>query len=185
VALVGLGLPVVGYTTATQLENRDAFCASCHTEPEETYYQQTQESGYENVADLHAGEGVRCVDCHSGAGTTSRTISLSQGAQDLAAYVSGSYADPAVTTKPIEDGSCNECHADMLPYSGEPEDGSGMDGHYHAWVGDWRAQTGNDLARCVACHQAHDEFEPPDGIGFMSFSRTKAICDMCHSEMED
>lgn len=80
------------FTAAVQLENRDAFCASCHTEPESEYYSRTliQPS---NLASFHAQsiENVRCIDCHSTMGISGRINSLSLGASDLITYLSGNY----------------------------------------------------------------------------------------------
>ena len=111
--IVVLSLLAAGSGTAfaIQQENQDAFCASCHTEPEVTYYDQSQASPPATLAAFHAqnAEGgsppARCIDCHSGGGPFGRVEGLKQGAQDTFSYWSGNYHDPAITTNPLGDDS--------------------------------------------------------------------------------
>ena len=42
-----------GVALALNLENHDAFCASCHTEPESRYFQQSQDKSAPTLASFH------------------------------------------------------------------------------------------------------------------------------------
>ena len=103
--------------TAVHLENDDEFCASCHTEPEVSFVNRSLAEEPVDLASAHAhyADAVRCIDCHSGAGTAGRVDALQQGATDLVAYLSGDYTEPAVTTNPLGDEPCFQ-----MPYPAQP-----------------------------------------------------------------
>ena len=80
--------------TAMQFENHDNFCASCHSEPENTYFQR-EATASTDLASFHNTQDVRCIDCHSGPGLVPGRISaLTLGAKDLLAWMSGSARQP-------------------------------------------------------------------------------------------
>jgi len=109
---------------ALNLENHDSFCAACHTEPESRYFQQSQDKSAPTLASFHTQKGVACIDCHSGSGSLGRLTGLSQGSQDLIAYISGHYHNPAVTSNKLDDGSCTKCHPDV-------EANASFNNHFH------------------------------------------------------
>ena len=90
VSLVGVAILVIGGVgVSLALENQDAFCASCHTEPEASYYQQSTQPNPGTLAAFHTQKETACIDCHSGSGILGRSAGLTQGAQDLMAFLSG------------------------------------------------------------------------------------------------
>src|SRR5262245_45431626 len=113
-----------GIAYALSLENRDDFCASCHTQPEATYYQRTLQTMPTDLTSAHVAKRVRCIDCHSGAGTLGRLDGLQQGAQDLSAYLLNNYQQPAVTTHPLPDANCIQCHTTIFELKS-------LKNHYH------------------------------------------------------
>jgi len=170
---LGLGalLSVGTVTAALKLEESDAFCASCHTEPEQTYYDRSIASLVVDLASLHSAQQTRCIDCHSGEGFSGRLASLSQGAGDLWAYLRGDYARPAVTTHPLNDHSCTKCHADVLTVSVRNT-------HYHFFLQRWQAAL-PDAAGCVGCHMAH---ATESAQGFVDEAAQSVVCETCHRQ---
>src|SRR5574337_973368 len=116
---------------AAQLEDHDAFCASCHTQGESTYYQRTQAAAPVDMASAHAAKNVGCIQCHSGPGLTGRVGAMMVGASDLAAFVSGHYRNPAVTTVPLGDANCAKCHADVTTRRD-------FNNHFHVFLPQWQ-----------------------------------------------
>ncbi len=155
-----------------QLENNDAFCASCHTEPETTYYHRTQGSDLSDLAAFHAGEGVRCIDCHSGEGMNGRLHAMTVGSQDLLKFVSRSYPQPAPLTHPIIDENCLKCHQTVV---GNRE----FTNHYHVFMAKWHELDKNS-GNCVDCHAGHATDVAPQQA-FLNEQQTEATCDACHT----
>src|SRR5438105_569591 len=80
-AVVALVVMVGGTAYALHIEENDGFCASCHTEPETTYFQQSQTKPPVTLAAFHAQTAkmtARCIDCHSGGGAFGRATGLLQ-----------------------------------------------------------------------------------------------------------
>lgn len=189
--IVSCALIATGYTAATQIENQDAFCASCHTEPEAKYYELTQVNTSHDLASWHASQATRCIDCHSGPGVPGRLTAIGNGSRDLLAYWSGNYHQPATTQRPVGNGGCTKCHDIPVTTRGEVGEGpspigmEGYDGHYHAdlLLIAWSSAGGPENS-CVACHPAHAEvtqaaFEVP----FLQQARVEAECDSCHNTL--
>ncbi|MBI3913936.1 MAG: NapC/NirT family cytochrome c [Chloroflexi bacterium] len=180
--LLGFGgsilLGVGGVGGALALENQDAFCATCHTEPEVTFYQRSIQEKKVDLAAYHTAERTRCIDCHSGSGAWGRLIGLQQGAHDLAAFVSGTYRHPAITTNPIGDDTCLQCHPQTLVRPpGASRSGTG---HYHYFLPQWQGEDSH-AARCVNCHTGH---EPGiDRLKFMQQGKVGEKCDECHTAL--
>lgn len=160
-----------GTTYAIQLENQDQFCASCHTEPESQYYQQSLDKGTQNLAAFHAQKQVRCIDCHSGGGAFGRIEGLTQGAQDLVAYDSGHYHAPAIAINALGDGSCTKCHQDTIT-------NRTFNNHFHVFLANWQAVDKN-AAHCVDCHVAHPKGDVKQQ--FLSTQKVQTICQSCHN----
>ena len=164
-----------GFLFAAHLEDNDAFCASCHTQPESTYVERTQSSAADLASSHHAkNTPVRCIDCHSSPGLLGRVSAISLGAQDALKFVSGTAQQPAPQTVPIPDSTCLNCHQDT-PRA------TSFDHHFHRFLARWQAQDQN-AATCVTCHTAHTT----DGdvtIGFLQQQRTTAECRNCHTAL--
>jgi nitrate/TMAO reductase-like tetraheme cytochrome c subunit len=177
-------LAAAGTSAGVQLENRDAFCASCHTEPETTYYQRSLELP-SDLASSHAfldTAEVRCIDCHSGIGVAGRAGSLAQGAWDLLRYLSGSYQQPAVSSNPIGDAACLKCHT---PPNGQPATDFAVpfdsSQHYHFahYLAEWAARDPDPVGTCAFCHLAHTEGTVPE-MHFTPPVASNDGCNDCH-----
>lgn len=183
---VGLAALVGGVGVGIQLENRDSFCASCHTEPETLYYNRTLATPID-LASAHGGTEprVRCIDCHSGEGIAGRALSLGQGAGDLLAYLLGNYTSPAETSNPVGDQGCTKCH---IPVERE---GAGAEttgtiasrSHYHfaEYLNEWWTRIPSPAGTCFACHPSHL------GAGATQLdiptTNTSDACDNCHTAL--
>jgi len=176
-----LVLVVLPFPVVSRLEERDAFCISCHTAPEETYYTRAlsaQAAGAvpSDLASDHyaAGEtAFRCIDCHRGdssAGHRFRTFLL--GARDALIWVSGG-ADPAIEKvhagePDLLNAGCLSCHAETLLELG-------FNNHYH-----------NQLIAARALEAAgHEPFPPPEGLPGTLFTELAELdstmtCIDCH-----
>ena len=172
-------VPAGGIGASLMLENQDAFCSACHTEPEATYYQQSTQSRAVTLAAFHTQNQTACIDCHSGGGTLGRAEGLQQGAHDLAQYLSGTYHRPAITTNPLGDDSCAICHADVFAHA--PRGGSrSMNGHYHYYLPQWQA-VDTQAAHCTSCHPAHTQ--GLESLQFMAQGQVAQLCDECHTAL--
>ncbi len=172
---------------AVQLENHDSFCASCHTEPESTYYERTQAETPSDLASAHVlyDEPVRCIDCHSKPGTEGRAQALWQGAQDVLAYVAGDYHEPAITQNPLGDAPCLQCHTQPSrdnPIT--PEEDANLiysNSHFH-WVEyteAWLREAPNPSGVCGTCHESHTE-NTLAALGYRYMPDVNTACDDCH-----
>jgi predicted CXXCH cytochrome family protein len=161
----------VGY--AAQLENKDAFCASCHTEPESQFVNLAQ-SVPVDLASAHAAKGVECIQCHSGRGTVGRVTAMASVAlPDLIAFRLGHYAQPAVTTKPMGDDHCLKCHASVTQ-------NRDFNNHFHAFLPLWQARDPQHAATCESCHVSHVTGGDPQ-TAFLVEATTVAVCQRCHA----
>ncbi len=168
VAVLLVGAAAVG--GGTTLENRDAFCASCHTQPESEYVQRSANPAVD-LASFHATEGVRCIDCHSGSGVTGRVKAEMLGMRDALVYISGNDTQPHSTTRPVGDVNCLKCHEDI---------GSArvFENHFHVLLPQWQAVSAG-AATCADCHQGH-QTNGQQQIAFLNEAHTVAVCQDCH-----
>ena len=190
---MGVGLillSIVSVAGAIHLENRDSFCASCHTQSETTYYQHTQAETPSDLASAHAmyESAVRCIDCHSGEGAQGRIAALQQGASDLFAYLVGDYHNPAQSENPLGDEPCLKCHtAPSRDNPIEHEDDPRLiysASHYH-WVEyttAWLEAEPNPAGVCGVCHASHSEGTIA-ALGFRYMPAVNAACDDCHTAL--
>jgi hypothetical protein len=179
--LAGVTLSVLAFGSvgvSLALENQDVFCASCHTEPEATYYLHFTQPNPVTLAALHTQKKTDCIDCHSGSGILGRSKGLTQGAQDLMAFLSGTYRHPAVALNPLGDDSCLKCHQDVSQR--RPGGSRATNGHYHLFLPRWQAAD-PQAAYCVTCHTAHTY--GLDGLQFMTQGRLAQVCDDCHNAL--
>lgn len=168
--IVGVITLFLGGVTMAHVENNDAFCASCHTEPEATYYAREGADAVD-LASVHAEKGVNCIDCHSGPGWRGRVSAMMLGARDAFHYLSGQYPQPAPLTRPITDEHCLKCHADVLQ-------GRDFNNHFHILLPRWQVVDPN-AAHCVDCHQGHETNGDPK-LQFLNKATTVAVCQACH-----
>lgn len=173
VALLALTAASATVAYATHLENNDAFCASCHTEPESRYFTQSRESPVD-LASAHGAKSVECIQCHSGRGSIGRLTAMATVAlPDLLAYRSGHYRNPALTTVTVGDDHCLKCHADVTRRGD-------FNNHFHRFLPLWQARDPANAATCVSCHQAHVAGGDPK-IGFLAELTATAVCQDCHT----
>lgn len=161
-----------GAVYGIQLENQDSFCASCHTQPEAKYFQQSMATPATTLAAFHTQKQARCIDCHSGGGPFGRMEGLTQGGIDLLAYQSGNFHAPAVTLAKLNDDSCVKCHNDTVTRGG-------FNNHFHLYLRQWQAADSN-AAGCVDCHVAHPTGDPQQQ--FVQNS-AQAVCNQCHRSL--
>jgi nitrate/TMAO reductase-like tetraheme cytochrome c subunit len=93
--IVVLLLFVGSLVTASELEERDEFCISCHRAPEVTYVERAQTAVTHPATDLasfhYADDShFRCVDCHRGdQSVAQRAAILWLAAKDTAVHFLG------------------------------------------------------------------------------------------------
>lgn len=189
-ALIGvvIVLAIGGVGVSLLLENQDSFCASCHTEPEVKYYQQSLQPQATTLSSFHTQKQTRCIDCHSGGGPLGRAQGFQQGADDLVLYLSGNFKSPGITSNPLGDDSCLKCHSEVLTRGrGSPPSpiqnpvqargNRANDGHYHQFLQRWQAADPR-AAHCVNCHTSHTNGVA--NVGFMTAAPVQQVCDGCH-----
>lgn len=171
IILLGILLIPIFTATGMQLENNDAFCTSCHTEPETTFYNRTQAATAVDLSSFHAGQETRCIDCHSGEGLNGRLHAMALGGGDAFKYIKGNYPQPAPLTQSIGDGNCLKCHQDVVTSNQQ-------NSHYHVFLADWQK---NDpaAASCVDCHQSHHT-DGEERLVYLNKEHTVALCNQCH-----
>jgi nitrate/TMAO reductase-like tetraheme cytochrome c subunit len=199
-AVLGLLLAGGGFAFAASQESHDPFCASCHTQPESTFFERSQAAQPVDLASYHTTQETRCIDCHSGEGVTGRVQAELMGAHNALAWYTGTAVQPAVLTTPISDANCLKCHQDVTSRGYQPKAqiaiqgiGGGREGfrggreeeggnnHWHEQLAKWQATSAN-AGTCTSCHSGH----VTDGTaqnGFMNNQTVQATCDACHQVM--
>ena len=168
-----------GFAFAATQEENNSFCASCHTQPESTFFQRFQAGTAVDLASSHMQlqqNPVRCIDCHSGDGVTGRLAAMLVGARNAAAWFSGTATQPAPLTVPIGDANCLKCHSNV---TGQRD----RNNHFHGFLSRWQAVDPN-AATCVTCHVSH----ATDGQADLSFINTNVaqqVCDACHQVLRE
>jgi NapC/NirT cytochrome c family, N-terminal region. len=166
-------LAAAGFITVGQMENHDSFCASCHTQPESTYFaRSTAASSTDLASDHEIKKAGHCIDCHSGSGTGGRIAAETEGAMNALKFVTHTMVQPATLNNPISDDNCLKCHAEV-PLETD------FNTHFHIYLAQWQA-TSATAGTCVSCHTAHTT----DGdaqIGFVSQTRAEQVCQDCHA----
>jgi hypothetical protein len=173
VLVIGLAMiaAVGGTAYAINLENHDSFCASCHTEPESQYYQNSLQTPATTLSAFHVEKSVRCIDCHSGSGPLGRVLGLEQGAKDLFAYVTGKYHSPAITTNPLSDQACLKCHPDVAK-------DQTFNNHFHVFLSQWQSIDPH-ADHCVDCHTTHIQAQASQA--YLITSTVQNVCQACHA----
>ncbi len=103
VGIAALGVAILltasGFTFAATRETHDSFCASCHTQPESTFYQRSVDPQPVDLASAHTPKNTRCIDCHSGVGVFGRVQAELLGAHNALAYYTHTAVQPAKLTR--------------------------------------------------------------------------------------
>ncbi len=188
---VGLLLAGSGFAFAATQETHDPFCASCHTQPETTFYQRegTQAS---DLASYHTTQQTRCIDCHSGKGVVGRLSAELMGAGNAFKFYTHTAVQPAVVIYPIGDDHCLKCHQNVTQRGFTPIEnltvttgGFGREGrgearnnHWHENLARWQA-TDKNAGNCLSCHSGHGTDGDPQN-GFMNSATVQSVCDACH-----
>jgi hypothetical protein len=195
---VGIVLVAGGFTFAASQETHDSFCASCHSEPESTFYQRAVAAQAADLASFHTAQQTRCIDCHSGAGPIGRIQAELLGARNAAAWYTHTAVQPARLTFPIQDQNCVKCHADLtqpgfvakeqitIPSApggggGEGEGGRGEQGrrnHWHTFLARWQL-IDPTAGSCTSCHSGHTTGSTAQN-GFLDAQTTANECNACH-----
>lgn len=165
----GLAIPM----TAMQFENHNGFCAACHTQGEQTFYDRSLNTSPVDLASAHNIQGqARCIDCHTGPGILGRYGGLMAGSTDLISYFSGHYPQPAALEEPYPDTNCLKCHANVT----QKQD---FQNHFHIFLPRWQSLD-KHAATCVSCHLSHDT-NGDAKISFLNEKTTVAVCERCHA----
>ena len=172
ICAVVLVLTAASFSTAASMEENNSFCASCHTQPESTYYSRFQTGIPVDLATFHNTKTTKCIDCHSGPGVTGRVSAMLLGARNAVAFFTKTAPQPAPLTVAIKDDNCLKCHATVTV-------GADFNNHYHAYLSRWQSVDPN-AAGCTACHTSHTT----DGqaqSAFLSQGTTNQVCEACHA----
>ncbi len=183
-----------GFAFAASQESHDAFCASCHTQPESTYLQRSTSDVPVDLASFHTAQNTHCIDCHSGQGLTGRVAAELMGARNAIKWYTGTAIQPAVLTYAIGDSNCLKCHQQVvqkgftpqeqitLPAGGRGEgfggEREGRNNHWHQFMTRWQAAT-STAGTCVSCHTGHATGSNTQS-GFMVSQTVSQVCDACH-----
>jgi predicted CXXCH cytochrome family protein len=176
-AAVVLLLAIGGFGFAASMEENNSFCASCHTQPESTFFQRSQTAGPVDLATMHNSKAVKCIDCHSGSGVTGRVEAMLLGARNAAALYTHTAQQPATLTVPIRDNNCLKCHQNTV--SGQPD----FNNHFHLFLSRWQAADPN-AAGCVTCHASHST-DVEAGIDYLNRTNTEQVCQSCHQVLRE
>jgi predicted CXXCH cytochrome family protein len=175
VLVAGVTLTIGGFTFAAANEQRDEFCASCHTQPETSFYSRAQAGQAVDLATAHQAKQVKCIDCHSGSGLTGRVMAELLGAHNALAWYSGAAIQPAHLTGPIADENCVKCHTDIVAKQD-------MNNHFHVFLARWQAADQARAATCVSCHDSHSTAGDAK-LKFLNREKTTIVCEACHQTL--
>jgi hypothetical protein len=193
VLVLGVFLAASGFTFAATQETHDAFCASCHTQPESTFYQRSTGAQPVDLASLHKFQKGRCIDCHSGEGLSGRVSAELMGANNAFKWYTGTAIQPAVQIYPIGDQNCLKCHQDVTQPNFTPKEqitvpgrggfeGGGREGrnnHWHTLLARWQSTSPTTAGTCISCHSGHNTGGTAQ-TGYMNSTIVQAQCEACH-----
>ena len=190
-ALVVL-LIAAGFGFAASQESHDSFCASCHSQPESTFYERSKAAKPADLASFHTTQSTNCINCHSGQGIIGRMQAELLGARNAFKWYTGIAVQPAVLTVPIADQNCLKCHQDVTQRGFTPREQitvpggraggegerEGRNNHWHQFMTRWQTAT-STAGTCVSCHSGHTANASPQ-TGFMNAQNVQDTCDACH-----
>ncbi len=169
---VAVVLGITGFSVGAGLEEHDSFCASCHTQPETTFFGRATAKAPVDLASFHTTKTTKCIDCHSSDGITGRIGAEINGAFNAMHYFTRTYTPPGKLNSLFSDGDCLKCHATVVNQQ------AAQNNHFHVFLSRWQA-TDPNAGRCTNCHPAHVNDSTVDN-GFMNDQRTQQVCDACH-----
>jgi nitrate/TMAO reductase-like tetraheme cytochrome c subunit len=180
-----------GFAFAATQESHDSFCASCHTQPETNFLQNSTAAQATDLASFHTTHTTLCINCHSGQGIFGRMEAELIGARNAFKWYSGTAVQPAVLTFPIGDQNCLKCHQNVTATGFSPQEqiavpgsaagsreGQGRANHWHAFLSRWQAASPT-AGTCVSCHSGHAAGMTAQ-TGFMDAQKVQATCNACH-----
>ncbi len=174
VAVAAVLLAAGGFSFAATQESHDSFCASCHTQPESTYYQRSLGAQPVDLASAHEDQQqARCIDCHSGSGLFGRVGAELLGARNAVAWYTHTATQPAPLTAPIGDGNCLKCHQQVITQTPD------LNNHFHVFLTRWQAADPH-AGGCVSCHSSHTTGATADTT-YMAEAPVSQVCGACHS----
>ena len=189
VALVGIVvLTAGGFVFAANQESNDPFCASCHTQPEATFFQRSTAAQPIDLASFHTAQKTHCIDCHSGHGILGRMSAELMGARNAVKWVTGTAVQPAVLSFPISSENCLKCHQNVTVPGFTPKEPitvigrrsqEGGNNHWHELLARWQAADPN-AATCVSCHSGHASNVDVKN-GMINNQAVQTECNACHS----
>lgn len=183
-----LVLGVGGFSFVAAQEEQDSFCASCHTEPESTYYDRSLAPEMVDLATAHRHtKETRCIDCHAGIGLVGRVEAQLMGARNAVMWYTGSATQPAPLTIPVGDDHCVKCHAEVKTEQFDMEVRSKIFGprsHYHAYLDQWKASDPQATANCTACHSGHN-LGGTDKTTWLVPATVQTVCEACHKVLDE
>ncbi len=165
-------MTVGGFSVGASLEQTDSFCASCHTQPEATFFQRSTANAPVDLASFHTTKTTHCIDCHSDSGVTGRVGAEISGAFNAMHFFTNTATQPSKLYAPFSDANCLKCHEAAITAS------ANRNNHFHVFLSRWQA-TDPNAGRCTSCHAAHTHDGASDN-GFMVDARTQPVCDACH-----
>jgi nitrate/TMAO reductase-like tetraheme cytochrome c subunit len=187
-----LAISAGGFAFAASQESNDAFCGSCHSQPEATFLQRSSTSAVD-LASFHSQQkkdATRCIDCHSGQGLLGRLSAELMGAYNAVKWYSGTAVQPAPLTFPIKDENCLKCHHIVTLRDFTPQEkvtvpgiragrrGEGGMNHWHEQLAKWQ-KTDPNAGGCVTCHPGHATNVDVKN-GMLNNQVLQAACDDCH-----
>ncbi len=184
-------MAISGFGFAASQETHDAFCASCHTQPESTFFQRSSGPQPVDLASFHTVQKTRCIDCHSGQGLFGRVQAELMGARNALKWYTGTAIQPAVLTYAIGDQNCLKCHQQVTQQGFSPQEqitvpsgvnagreGGGRANHWHQFLARWQAASPT-AGNCVSCHSGHAAGSTAQN-GFMNAQNVQDTCNACH-----
>ncbi len=184
-------ISVGGLVFAANQESHDSFCASCHSQPESTFYQRATGAQPTDMASFHTNQSTHCIDCHSGTGLTGRMQAEFLGASNALKWYTGKAVQPAIPKVPISDQNCLKCHQAVTQKGFTPKeqitmpgngsrggDSGGRNNHWHQLLAQWQAASPT-AGTCATCHSGHGMGGTAQN-GFMTDQTVQAQCDACH-----
>jgi predicted CXXCH cytochrome family protein len=190
--IFGVLLAAGGFAFAASQESNDAFCASCHTQPEATFFQRSTAGQPGDLASFHTTKTTLCIDCHSGQGIVGRIQAELLGANNALKWYTGTAVQPAVLLYPIGDQNCLKCHQNVTQRGYAPKlqvtipgvrinnraGGEGGNNHWHENLAKWQSTTAT-AGTCVTCHSGHATGATAQS-GFMVAQNVTNTCNACH-----
>ncbi len=189
---LSLLLLVASTATVSRLEERNSFCASCHTPLEVRYVDQAEAATVDlspNLAAYHfaasrAGdETVNCVACHRGDnGLIHRGVALGLGGLNTVKWILGDDGSQAGAhgVAWLYNAGCEGCHVDALSRDE-------FENHYHTYLAEYHAdpavaaviaETPANRIQCSDCHLSHvDTYQE---FAFLEDGPLFDTCEKCH-----